>query len=179
MTEIGSIYGGALYELAAEDQLEQDILHQLDLLENGFSREPDFIKLLSSHNLPKQERCQIIDNSFREKLHPYVVNFLKILTEKGYIRHFSHCYTAFRERYNDCHNILPVTAVTAIALTGEQADRLEQKLSTMTGKTIQLTNQVDKHCLGGVRLDYDGRRVDDTVAHRLESLRSLLRNTVL
>lgn len=179
MTEVGSVYGGALYELAADEQLDQVILDQLLLLKDSFSQEPDFVKLLSSHNLSKQERCQIIDGSFAEKLNPYVMNFLKILIEKGYISHFSHCCAAFQERYNECHNILPVTAVTAIALTNEQVSRLEQKLSTMTGKTIRLTNRVDESCLGGVRLDYDGKRLDDTVAHRLESLRSLLRNTVL
>lgn len=179
MTEVGSVYGGALYELAADEQLDQVILDQLLLLEDSFSQEPDFLKLLSSHNLSKQERCQILDSSFGGKLHPYVLNFIKILTEKSYIRYFSHCCTAFRERYNERHNILPVTAVTAIALTQEQTVRLEQKLTAMTGKTIQLTNRVDESCLGGVRLDYDGKRLDDTVAHRLESLRSLLRNTVL
>ena len=49
----------------------------------------------------------------------------------------------------------------------------------MTGKTISLTNRIDPDCLGGIRLDYDGTRMDDTVLHRLESVRKLLKNTVL
>ena len=49
----------------------------------------------------------------------------------------------------------------------------------MTGKTILLANRVDPTCLGGVRLDYDGQRLDDTVSHRLDSVRELLKNTVL
>jgi F0F1-type ATP synthase delta subunit len=38
---------------------------------------------------------------------------------------------------------------------------------------------VDAACIGGVRLDYDGKRVDGTVSNRLEKLGSLLKNTVL
>lgn len=174
MTDIGRNYGLALYTLAKEEGLEETIAQQLTALADGFSREPDFIKLLHSHNLTKQERYDIIDTSFRETCHSYVVNFLKLLVEKGYVKHFSQCCEAYRDQYNLDHGILPVRAVTAAPLTGEQADRLTEKLSQLTGKTVQLTNRIDANCLGGIRLDYDGKQLDDTVAHRLERIRALL-----
>jgi len=40
-------------------------------------------------------------------------------------------------------------------------------------------NRIDPECLGGVRLDYDGKRVDGSVANRLETVRNMLKNTVL
>ena len=46
-------------------------------------------------------------------------------------------------------------------------------------KQIKLLNKVDPTVLGGVRLDFDGKRLDDTVSHRLDAIRSLLDNTVL
>ena len=52
-------------------------------------------------------------------------------------------------------------------------------IKKMTGKKILLENVVDPSCLGGVRLDYDGKRVDDTIQHRLDALRGLLKNTIL
>jgi len=42
-----------------------------------------------------------------------------------------------------------------------------------------IENQIDTDCIGGVRLDFDGKRLDDTVAHRLEAIGGLLKNTVL
>ncbi len=179
MTEVGNVYGGALYELAAAENLSREILGELSALEKSFAEEPEFIRLLSAPNLPKQERCRILDDSFSGKVHQYVLNFLKILTEKGYPRHFSDCCAAYRERYNLDNGILPVTAVTAVPLTEEQSARLTDKLNGITGKSVELTNTVDPDCLGGVRLDFDGKRLDDTVAHRLEAVRSLLKNTVL
>ena len=179
MTEVGSVYGEALYSLAREEGLSESILEELKALRAGFSQEPDYVRLLSAPSLSKEERCQIVDGSFRGMVHPYVLNFLKILTEKGYARHFSGCCDAYQELYNAEHGILPVNAVTAVPLTGEQTERLSAKLSKMTGKTIELRNRVEPGCLGGVRLDYDGKRVDDTVAHRLDAVRNLLKNTVL
>ena len=94
MTEIGSVYGNALYELAKEDGLTESIGQQLRLLQDSFRQEPDFIRLLSAPNLTKAERCQILDDSLRGKIEQYLLNFMKILTEKGYMRHFDSCAQA-------------------------------------------------------------------------------------
>ena len=179
MTQVGNVYGEALYDLAKSENLTQTLLQELDVLKISFSEEPDFLRLLSAPNLSKQERCSVLDNSLKGKVHPYVLNFLKILTEKGYTRHFHDCVEAFREHYHLDNGILSVKAVTAVPLTEEQSQKLQQKLAAITGKTILLQNRVDPGILGGVRLDYDGKQLDDTVSHRLDAIRSLLSGTVL
>ena len=179
MTQAGSVYGEALYSLAVEENLSCQILEELSVLEQSFRAEPDFIRLLCTPNLSVQERCNILDDSFRNNVHPYVLNFLKILTEKGYIRHFFDCCKAFEESYNRDNGILPVTAITAVSLNPAQAEKLTEKLCQITGKQVKLHNRVDPNVLGGVRLDYDGKRLDDTVSHRLDAVRRMLKNTVL
>ena len=179
MTQAGSVYGEALYALAVEESLSAQILDELSVLAQSFRAEPDFIRLLCTPNLSVQERCNILDDSFRNKLHPYVLNFLKILTEKGYMRHFFDCCKAFEDSYNRDNGFLPVTAITAVSLNPAQVEKLTAKLCQITGKQVKLHNRVDPEVLGGVRLDYDGKRLDDTVSHRLDAVRSLLKNTVL
>ena len=179
MTQIGNVYGESLYELAKDENLTAEISSQLKVLKAAFQQEPDFIKLLSTPSLTKAERCQILDEGFRGTVHPYVLNFLKILTEKGYMRHFSDCCDSFAALYNQDNGILPVTAVTAVALSSAQAEKLTEKLAKITGKHIELSNRIDPSCLGGVRLDYDGQRLDDTVSHRMATIRDMLKNTVL
>ena len=179
MTEIANVYGGSLYELARDESLSKQLLDELAVLGEAFAQEPAFLRLLSSASLAKSERCQIIEDSFRSNFHPYVLNFLKILTEKGYIRHFPQCCKVYRERYNEDNGILPVTAVTAVPLSDALRQKLTDKIATVTGKHIELTCKVDPDCLGGVRLDYDGKRVDGTVQNRLDSVRDLLKNTTL
>lgn len=179
MTQVGSVYGEALYTLALEEDLSAGILDELSVLDRSFRAEPDFIRLLSSPNLSIQERCNILDDSFRGKVQPYVLNFLKILTEKGYMRYFSDCCKAYEASYNRDNGILPVTAVTAVPLNEAQAEKLTAKLCKITGKQVQLLGRVDPSVLGGVRLDLDGKQLDDTVSHRLDAVRSLLGSTVL
>ena len=179
MTEVGNVYGQSLYELAKDEGLSKEIGEQLAVLQKSFGQEPDFVRLLASPNLPKAERCQILDTSFRGAVHPYVLNFLKILTEKGYMRHFGDCCDAFTGHFDQDNGIMRVTAVTAVALSETQSAKITEKLNRITGKHIILHNRVDPSVLGGVRLDYDGQRLDDTVSHRLDAIRDLLNKTVL
>ena len=179
MTQVGSVYGEALYTLAVEENLSGTIGAELSALEQAFRAEPDFIRLLGTPNLSVQERCNILDDSFRGKVQPYVLNFLKILTEKGYMRYFSDCCKAYEESYNRDNGILPVTAITAVSLNPAQAEKLTAKLCQITGKQVKLLNRVDPQVLGGVRLDYDGKQLDDTVSHRLDAVRDMLKNTAL
>ena len=179
MTQTAVNFAKALYTLAAEENMEGEVLQQLTVMQKAFAQEPNFVVLLAAPNLSKQEKCIILDNCFRDKVHIYVLNFIKLLTEKGGIRHFDDCSKAFREIYNEENGILPVTAVTAVVLSEDQIKRLTDKLTQITGKTVELQNKVDPAVLGGVRLDYDGKRVDGTVQNRLDSVRELLKNTVL
>ncbi len=179
MTEVGTNYGGALYALAKDENLGSQIHQQLQTLQESFRQEPDFGKLLAMPALAKAERCQILESSFRDKVHPYVLNFLKILTEKGYIRYFSDCCDAYTALYYGDNGILPVTAVTAVAMTAAQEKTLQEKLQAITGKQVLLHSRIDPTVLGGIRLSYSGQRLDDTISHRLESLGAMLNNTVL
>ena len=179
MSQAANNYGQALFELAKEENLDAVILKQMEVLNISFSQEPGFLRLLAAPNLSKSERCDILDESFRGKVEPYLLNFMKILMEKGYIRLFPDCFKAYRNAYNAEHGILCVKAVSAVELSAAQKEKLTKKLESITGKTIQLENRLDPKVLGGIRLDYDGIQVDGTVQSRLDAVADLLKNTVL
>lgn len=179
MTQIAVAYGEALYSLCAEEGITSDIRTQLLQLRQLLEQEEQFLRLLTASNLSRQERISIVDKCFRDRAHPYVLNFLKLLTEKGHARHFCACVTVFEDTYNKDNGILPVQAVSAVPLTEAQTKRLEEKLSAITGKKAAITNRVDPSCLGGLRLDYDGTRVDGSVASRMATIGKLLKSTVL
>lgn len=179
MTQIAPQYAQALYELARDENLSEQLLSQLRVLSEAFDREPDFLRLLASPNVSKQERCALLDDSFRQKLHPYLVNFLKLLTREGIIRHFPDCCKHFERSYYEDNGILPVLAYTAQPLREDQSRRLTERIEEITGKRVILENRVDPACLGGIRLCYDGKQIDGTLQSRLENMGKLLKNTVL
>lgn len=177
MTETGKRYGTSLYELAAEEGLTERILAELDVAVNAM-QEPGYLRLLMTPSVPKKERCALLDQAFAQA-HPYLVNFLKILCEAGILPELPACARAYRDRYNQDHNILEVTAVSAVALDESARSRLQEKLQRVTGKTITLTEKVDPSVLGGLRLDLGGTRLDGTVQGRLERLLNEISGVVI
>ena len=171
MTETARMYGGSLYDLAAEEGLETRILGELDEAVALFKASPEYLHLLSTPSIPKKERCGLLDEALRDRVHLYVLNFLKILCEKGTLRELSGCARAYRIRYNQAHGILEATAISAVPLTEQQRSALHTKLESLTGKTIDLKTKVDAKVLGGIRLDLEGTELDGTVQNRLASLR--------
>ena len=179
MTRVGSVYAQALYDLAKDEGLSAKILSELKVLREVFAQNADFLRLLSTPNLSKEERCGILDEGFRGKIDGYLLNFMKILCENGTIRQFSGCAAEFRRRYNEANGILEVRAVTAVPMDEDLTEKLRSKLTEVTGKEIDLSCRVDPSCLGGVRLEMDGRQLDGTVQHGLDTIRRRLTEMIL
>lgn len=179
MTKTARTYGEALYELAKDEGLDHEILAQMETVVGLFGENPRYVDLLSLPSVPKQERCAILDESLRDSIHPYLLNFLKILVEHGTIRQLPGCAEAYRLRYNDDQGILEVTAVTAVPLDDGLREKLHSRLEAKTGKRIRLHTKVEPAVLGGVRLETEGLRLDGTVRSRLDDIQSLLRSAVL
>ena len=171
MTETARMYGGSLYDLAAEEGLDERILGELDGVTALLNGDAEYLHLLSIPSIPKKERCALLDEAFRGQVHLYVLNFMKLLCEKGALRELPGCARAYRLRYNEAHGILEATATTAVAMTEQQAKSLHEKLEKLTGKTIDLKTKVDPAVLGGIRLDIEGTELDGTVHSRLSALR--------
>ncbi len=174
MTTIANEYASALYGLADEEGLQDRISPEMRVLETLIGDQPEIMKVLGAPNIPREERCGVIDTCFGAGMHPYVINTMKIMCEKGYARHLKDMCAAYDKLYREGHGIISVKAYSAVALTVPQREKLTAKLEKMTGKKIRLENIVQPECLGGVRLDFDGRQIDDTIRHRLKEMRDLI-----
>ena len=170
MTELAREYGDGLYALSQEEKIASDVLSQMEMLKAAFREQPEFLKLLSNMSLSKEERVGILDGAFRGQIHPYLLNFLKILCERSALSEFSGCEEAFRIRYNQDNGIIEASVTTAAPLSADQRARMQEKLCRMTGKQIRLIEKVDEKVIGGVLLEMNGQRYDSTLRQRLDSI---------
>ena len=171
MTAAAKRYGGSLFELAAEEGLDDRILQELDCAAACMAAEPQYVRLLSMPNIPRARRRALLDEAFGGQMHPYTVSFLKILCDEGLAAQLPACARAYRDCYNRAHGILEVRAAAAVPLDDAARQRLAEKLAAVTGRQIDLTVTVEPELLGGIRLDMDGTRLDGTLRRRLDAIR--------
>ncbi|MBR5944363.1 MAG: F0F1 ATP synthase subunit delta, partial [Lachnospiraceae bacterium] len=66
MSKAGDLYGQSLYDLAAEENLTDEILGEMEIIKGIFKENPDYITLLSEPSVPKNERLKLVDEAFKE-----------------------------------------------------------------------------------------------------------------
>ena len=179
MSSAGDLYGQSLYDLAAEENLTDEILGEMESVKGIFKENPDYVTLLSEPSVPKKERLQLVDEALGESLTPYHLNFIKILIEKGLLREYSACYKRFRKSYNETHGIADALVTTAVTLNDAQLAALKEKLEKISGKKVLLQQKTDPDILGGVRVDLEGQLFDGSVKGRLSELRRKVDDIVI
>lgn len=173
MTTLEKEYGDALYSLAQDENCLDEALEGLTLAVAAFRENPGYLTLIQNPALIKEERLELLGKAFAG-IHPYVLNFLKLLCERSALSLTAGALEEYRILLYAQRGILPVEAVSAVPLTEEQQKALTDKLAAKTGKTILLENSIDPTLLGGVKLRYEGKELDGTAAGRLSALRRSL-----
>ena len=133
MTELEKTYGDALYQLALEERLEEELLEQMNGVCALLRESPEYLRLIGSRALAKAERLALLDEAFGGKVHPYLLNFMKILCERGAFERIGGCKDAFVIAYNERHGIVPARVVSATPLNAQQEKRLIEALEKKTG----------------------------------------------
>ena len=179
MSRAAKNYADALFEVAYEENIDGIILEQFEDVRELFDQNPDYVKLLYAPNIARAERTALLDEAFSGRVHPYLLSFLKLICENGYIYEYGYCEKRYRTYYNTIHGIIAGVAITAVPLKPEQMEKLRARLCQISGKSVDLVNRVDPSVLGGIRLEYEGVEMDGTLRQRLDGLEKTLMDTVL
>ena len=174
MTSLAREYGEALYELARDEDLGLLICEQLDDISALLKQQPQFIRLLCSRAVDRGTRLKIVDDTFGKYVHPYVTNFMKLLVQKEHFDAFLLCAQWVHQRYNEDNGIVEAHVTSAVALNEEELAALRVRLAHISGRQVKLITAVDPSLIGGVRVEMDGRRYDNTIQDRLGRLRRSL-----
>ncbi|MBO2526621.1 MAG: ATP synthase F1 subunit delta [Clostridiales bacterium] len=171
-------YGKALFELTAENGTDTQVREELETVRTALREQPDYVTLLDTPAVATEEKLALLREAFGA-MDPMVLNFLSLLCEKRACYLFSACADVFDTCYDETHNLLRATAITAVAMQERQCEALKAKLESITGKTVLLTNRIDETLIGGMTLRYGGVQLDDSIRSRLDKLRRSLSDTIV
>ena len=82
MNERINLYSSSLYDVAKEEGCEKEVYESLELVKGLLSEHEGYIKIMSSSAIAFSERERLIDEAFGGSVHPFVLNFMKMLSKK-------------------------------------------------------------------------------------------------
>lgn len=175
---IANRYAEALFQLSEDENITKEIYNELHDMVEVIKNNKELDNVLKSPLVAKNEKTQLIEALFNNKINNDLKNFLKILVEKGRISSLKSIELTFKELLNDKHNIIEGTVISAIALTEKQVKELEEKLSKKYNKNVTLENEVDQSILGGVLVRLGNTQIDGSVKTRLNNIKDQLTQVI-
>ena len=178
MNDVSREYGGALYELAADEGLTRELLPETEAVRTLLLEHPDYIRLLSSPELSRDEREAAVAEAFSEA-HPYLLRFMRMMVSLGYARELCDALSEYKRLFHERNGIAVAHIASATALSEAEKERLVAALAARTGKEISPEFEVRPELFGGISVEVDGVLYDGTLRRRLDGLRASLRELTL
>jgi len=179
MSDVIKEYGRALVELAVEEGMADAMLYETRMVGRAFAENAGYGRLLSDPQIPKEERIDLVGKAFSPSCHPYLVHFLKMITERGYARHIPALMREYERLYCEEYGIVTAVVNSAVPLTEEQKRRLADKVSGITGRMVSLRCEIDPALMGGVRLSVQNTLFEGSVRAKLDELRGTLKSLTI
>lgn len=178
MSDVSREYGAALWQLARESDLAEQLLQETETAEDVLRDNPAYLSLLSSPDIPKEERSAAVARAFAGG-HRYLVNFLSMMVERGYSREIPACFDEYRRLYREDRGIAVAKVASARPLSDAEKAKLIAALERRYDVKVEADYQVDPSLLGGLKVEISGMLLDGSARRRLNGVKADLSNLTL
>ncbi len=172
VTRIASRYAKSLVDLAGEQGKIERVLSDLQLFKE-VAKNRDFSLMLQSPIIKSDKKQNIFNSIFSGKLDELTEAFFGIILRKGREGLLPAIAREFEVQYRAMKHISNVKLTTAKAMSADAIEALKAKIlaSDATDDNVELEVAVDENLIGGFVIEFDDKRYDSSVAHKLALLR--------
>lgn len=172
--QVAKKYSSALFNIVREKGMVDQAFEQFEQLDNLVKKDDSLLQFLLAPHILDQFKVDLIKEVFGSRLEPLFLQFLLVLIEKHRIGFLHDIIEEFRARVAEARGIIVARVTTAVPLDDKARAGLIAKLTTKTGKTIELDEKADTAILGGVIVILGDQIIDGSVRNKLSILRDEL-----
>jgi F-type H+-transporting ATPase subunit delta len=170
MEELAEVYSRALFEVAQDKDVLDDLHEQLGQFADELNTNRDLQVFFFSPYFSSQEKKDGISKMV-EGADENFVRFLELLAERHRMPALFRIRRAFDALYAEERKLLPVTVTSAVELDENIVQDIGRKIEEQTGRKVDLTAKVDPYVIGGLVMRVGNMVMDGSIRARLERLR--------
>ena len=161
-------YAKSLLGLAQEQGQLEVVYADMKYIHAVCNASSEFVNLLRSPIIKADQKNSIINSVTKDKVSLLTNSFTVLLVKKGRERDLPEMATAFIEQYNALKGIHQVSLTTAVAISDDLKQAIEQKIKNETQfKTVELTTHTNEDLIGGFVLSFDNNLIDASIKRDL------------
>lgn len=168
---VSKTYGDALFALAVEEHMVDPLYEEAQAVAQILRENTELTRLMNHPKIEKEEKVRLIESIFKGRIGDELVGLLRMLVQKGHYKETDQVFTYFIDRVKEYKKIGTAYVTSAMELTPQQKQAVEQKLLDTT-KYVQfeIHYTTDPALIGGMVIRIRDRVVDGSVRTRLEHL---------
>ena len=170
MEGVARVYAEALFDAGKDAGKLDAIQEQLAQFDDALQESRDLQVFFYSPSFSTAEKQEGLKKAV-SGAEPELTNFLELLLEK----HRMPAMTRIRKRFDHLvaeeNKELEVTVTSAVELDEGIAAQIGAEIEKQTGRTVELTSNVDDSILGGLVVRVGNMVLDASVLNKLEKLR--------
>ena len=170
MEAIAEVYARSLFEVAKEHDVLDRVHDELGQFAEALSDDRTLQVFLFSPYFSSEEKRDGVKKIVSDADERFE-NFLELLAERHRMPVLFRIKREFDALWADEHKLLPVTVTSAVELDEGLAEDIAKRIQEQTGRTVELSSNVDPDVLGGLMVRVGNVVLDSTVRNRLERLR--------
>lgn len=171
---LAKVYAQALFEMALEQGVLDEVATQVQQLANLLEEHDDLQRLLASRMLNAEQRAGVIERVFRGRVHDVLYKFLSVVNRKNRLDALPGICAVFATLMDEHAGKLAVDVQAATSLSESIRQQVAAALGAALSKTIELREQVNPELIGGIKLRIADQLYDASVATQLRLLKRRL-----
>lgn len=169
-------YAKALFDVALEEKADlAQVDRDLEAVAAMMKASPDLLLNLKRGSVTDEKRQSLMEAvSKAMSLSAPVTKMLVLLAKTGKLNLVPELDASYRERLLSHQNVVRADVTSAAPLSPEKTKALEESLSKVTGKKVEISAGVDPDLLGGVVARIGSTVYDGSVKTQLTRMRQEL-----
>ena len=163
-------YATAVFSLASDQNATDAVGNDLATIANAINRDENSREFFVAPIIDRSDKERIFTSAFEGKVHEIALHTLLLLVRKRRESLLDELVTQYRVLESRNRGTEPLTVATAKDLSPDELRGMVERLERTYKKKFDVTVKHDPTLIGGVRITMGDRRIDGTVAGRLEDL---------
>ena len=166
-------YAQAVFSLAKEKGTLDAWQTDLALLDN-ITRDNNIVTYLTNPTVTHNKKVDAIESALNSNVQRETRNLVKLLIERDRAAMIPQIREIFDDELRAERGIAVAQVTTADPLSDAERDLVREKLESLTGKHVQITQTVDPEIIGGIVIRIGDQVIDGSVRNKLERMRQRL-----
>lgn len=177
MSLVAKRYSEAFFSLALDKNKVSEYKEDLKLVLDTFEGVDSIDLFFASEKITKQEKKDLIEKSFNEKISVDAKNLLKLLVDKGRMGYITEIAEDYFHLANENLNICEGLIESVRPIDETRIKELETLLAK-DGQTVVLKQKINKSLISGFRITLNNEVIDGSMKSKIDQMQDLLSRKV-